>query len=162
MALEHVVFCTLTTLNTYGVFSSFAVPLLLSFWLISRKPGRMCWIYKMRLPRYKSVTNPHYLLGGAISPSWKMWVKVNGREYSIYEMEKNPNVWNHQAAIVRNPRWNIGFTKSCASTWRFRRFFGPHLVSDIPTMVQVRSWRARVGSGDPNKTHGLFGKAHGI
>ena len=34
------------------------------------------------------------MVGGAISPSWKIW--VNGKDDIPYMMETNPNVWNHQ------------------------------------------------------------------
>ena len=51
--------------------------------------------------------------GWWFEPSWK--ILVNGKDYPIYEMENNPNVWNHQPAI-------FCLVKSCQNSPFCHRF----------------------------------------
>ena len=39
-------------------------------------------------------------------------MKVNGKDYPIYEMENNPNVWNHQPDIHIQKTLLIGYSSS--------------------------------------------------
>ena len=55
-------------------------------------------------------------------PSWKIWVRQWCWDYPIYEMENNPNVWNHQSANPTelkspSPSSNPSSLRADSSTW---------------------------------------------